>query len=77
MHAERGKGLKVSDAALSQIVQVIIGEAERIASTRGTCGSCGRLLPLNRTGRPPEYCGATCRQAAFRARRQGSKAGTG
>jgi hypothetical protein len=61
--------LKVSDAALSQIADVIIGEAARIASTQGTCGSCGRPLPLNRTGRPAEYCGTRCRQAAFRRRK--------
>lgn len=61
--------MKISDAALSQIADVIIGEAARIASEQGACGSCGRRLPLNRTGRPAEYCSTQCRQAAFRRRK--------
>ena len=65
--------MKVSDAALSRITDVIIGEAARIASAQGTCGRCGRPLALNRTGRPATYCGSKCRQAAFRRRKAAAR----
>jgi hypothetical protein len=37
---------------------------------RRVCGNpgCGRPVERQRTGRPAEYCGATCRQAARRKR---------
>ncbi|PPK61466.1 helix-turn-helix domain-containing protein [Actinokineospora auranticolor] len=34
----------------------------------GTCVECGVRLPVRATGRPPRYCGPTCRQRAHRRR---------
>ncbi|NUR95518.1 MAG: TetR/AcrR family transcriptional regulator [Kribbellaceae bacterium] len=37
----------------------------------GFCADCGAPLPLQTTGRPARYCGATCRQRARRRRLAG------
>ncbi|GAU64759.1 hypothetical protein SSP35_01_00950 [Streptomyces sp. NBRC 110611] len=34
------------------------------------CKNCGAQLTPQRTGRPGEYCGTACRQAAYRSRRK-------
>lgn len=34
------------------------------------CAHCGDALKSQRTGRPGEYCGTPCRQAAWRQRRR-------
>ncbi|TGA90483.1 TetR/AcrR family transcriptional regulator [Streptomyces palmae] len=40
------------------------------------CEACGNPLRIARTGRPPRFCGAACRQRAHRARaRQAGSAG--
>ncbi|MET8146204.1 helix-turn-helix domain-containing protein [Sphaerisporangium sp. NPDC005288] len=35
------------------------------------CEECGASLPMRDTGRPPRYCGPTCRQRAHRRRSAG------
>ncbi|AQZ62889.1 Transcriptional regulator, TetR family [[Actinomadura] parvosata subsp. kistnae] len=35
------------------------------------CAECGAPLPARTTGRPPRYCGSTCRQRAHRRRLAG------
>ncbi|MFF0268002.1 TetR/AcrR family transcriptional regulator [Kribbella sp. NPDC004536] len=40
-------------------------------SAVGVCADCGARLPLQATGRPARYCGATCRQRARRRRLAG------
>lgn len=37
-----------------------------------TCGQCGRIIAPRRTGRPPTWCSAACRTAAWRERRTGT-----
>ncbi len=38
------------------------------------CLQCGAGLPVRATGRPPSYCGPTCRQRARRRRLAGQRA---
>ncbi|MER7370643.1 TetR/AcrR family transcriptional regulator, partial [Nonomuraea wenchangensis] len=35
------------------------------------CAECGAVLRVHTTGRPPRYCGPTCRQRAHRRRLAG------
>jgi hypothetical protein len=32
------------------------------------CGRCGKFLPIHKDGRPKDYCGHACKQAAYRRR---------
>jgi hypothetical protein len=69
--------LRISDEAFKRIADVLIDEAERLASQQRTCGYCGKPIPLSRTtrsGRPAAYCDRKCRQNAFNARQKAASA---
>ncbi|HVW41787.1 MAG TPA: helix-turn-helix domain-containing protein [Amycolatopsis sp.] len=46
----------------------VLGRHETATRGVGYCGECGARLRIRATGRPPRYCGPTCRQRARRRR---------
>ena len=46
-----------------------------MVSSRDRCSGCGVRLSWAPTGRPREYCGATCRSRAYRERIRRERAG--
>jgi AcrR family transcriptional regulator len=70
-HRSRARGVRLVRLLLDSL---LTKEAEFRDSNRGRrhetphCVECGTRLDIRTTGRPPSYCGPTCRQRARRRR---------
>ncbi|GAA3094013.1 AcrR family transcriptional regulator [Kribbella aluminosa] len=78
-HSDRSAGLRLVQLVLDSL-RPSVGVTERQAfrddlgfrrEPVGLCADCGATLPPRPTGRPAQYCGATCRQRARRRRLAG------
>jgi AcrR family transcriptional regulator len=76
-HRDRARGARMVRLLLDGLrpQAVANGPALRDASSSGRhetgvghCAECGARLEVRSTGRPPRYCGSTCRQRARRRR---------
>ncbi|MER7011182.1 TetR/AcrR family transcriptional regulator [Saccharopolyspora sp. NPDC000359] len=70
-HRNRARGMRLVRSMLNGLRDVTEIDGFRDTAPlhrRGTCVECGAQLSVRTTGRPPRYCGATCRQHARRRR---------
>jgi ribosomal protein L34E len=50
-------------------VSSIVSSMMKRSTKSPRCARCGRIVKKAPTGRPPKFCGASCRQAAYLARK--------
>ncbi|MFI5911855.1 TetR/AcrR family transcriptional regulator [Dactylosporangium sp. NPDC051541] len=70
-HHSRARGTRLVRLLLDGLLTKDAGFRDNTGRARhetGYCRECGARLRLRDTGRPPAYCGATCRQRARRRR---------
>lgn len=76
-HPNRARGTRLVRLMLDGLRPVTEGSTFRDApalqrhGTEEHCVECGTRLRIRSTGRPPRYCGPTCRQRARRRRAAG------
>ncbi|ALG09511.1 TetR/AcrR family transcriptional regulator [Kibdelosporangium phytohabitans] len=73
-HRNQARGGQLVRLLLDGLRTEAVTEAGEFRDGRGhetRCGECGAPLSVRTTGRPPRYCGPTCRQRARRKRMAG------
>jgi AcrR family transcriptional regulator len=63
-------GLRTAPVTTSGPFRDTPGDRRHGTGGAGHCGECGAPLRMPAAGRPPRYCGATCRQRAHRRRQR-------